>query len=94
MTFPKQWIPDCILPVKIIFLPKTKMVRMVHMNIFYKMYPHMCDTKSVFWQKLKNQIFWNLKNEFLGPASFMPCWTFTQAIGPQEASKSSFRLLI
>ena len=35
--FPKKWNLDGILPVKINFLPKTKMVRMVHMNIFGRM---------------------------------------------------------
>ena len=37
MTFSKKWIPDGILPVKINFLPKTKMVRMVHMTTFGRM---------------------------------------------------------
>ena len=32
--FPKKLKLDCILPIKIHFLPKTKMVRMVHTNNF------------------------------------------------------------
>ena len=32
--FIKKWILDGILPAKINFLPKTKMVRTVHMNTF------------------------------------------------------------
>ena len=33
---------------KIVFLPKTKMVRMVHMKIFYGMDLDICDSKSEF----------------------------------------------
>ena len=36
------------------FLPKTKMVRMVHMNIFYRMDLEFCDPKSEFWTKTEN----------------------------------------
>ena len=33
--FPKKWKLDGNLPIKLTFLPKTKMVRMVHRNLFY-----------------------------------------------------------
>ena len=33
------------------FLPKTKMVRVVHMNIFYRMDLQFCDPKSELWRK-------------------------------------------
>ena len=47
VTFSKKVDSWWYLPVKIIFLPKTKMVRAVHMNIFYKMDLQFCDPKSV-----------------------------------------------
>ena len=54
------------------FLPKTKMVRVVHMNIFYRMDLEKCDLKSEFWTKTENigrSKKW--KNLFWGPK-----WTF------------------
>ena len=38
-----------VLPYQDDLLPKTKMVRMVHMNIFYRMDLEICDIKSEFW---------------------------------------------
>ena len=49
--FPKNPEFDANLPIKTHFLPKTKMVRMVHMNIFYRMDLEICDLKSELWTK-------------------------------------------
>ena len=43
--FQKQLNLDNMLPVKINFPPKTKIVRMVHMNIFYEMDLQISDSK-------------------------------------------------
>ena len=44
------------------------MVRVVHMNIFYRMYLELCDSKSEFWTKTeKNREVEKLKNQFWGP---------------------------
>ena len=37
LHFPQKWILEGILPVKVKFSTKTKMVRMVHMNTFRRM---------------------------------------------------------
>ena len=49
MTFPPNSFFCDVLPYHDHFLPKTKMVRMVYMNIFYRMDLEMCDLKSEFW---------------------------------------------
>ena len=43
-----------VLPCHDDFLPKTKMVRVVHMNIFYRMDLEICDIKNEFWTKTEN----------------------------------------
>ena len=60
MTFSKKADSWWYLPVKIIFLAKTKMVRMVHMNIFYKMDLQICDPQSEFLAKIENIYFLNM----------------------------------
>ena len=49
-VFPKKLNLDCILPVKIDFLPKTKMVRMVHMNTLGRMDLGKSKIKHRFWK--------------------------------------------
>ena len=48
------------------FFPKTKMVRMVHMNIFYRMDLQICDSKSEFLTKTDNLGFLKIKKTVLG----------------------------
>ena len=72
MTFPQNSFFGNVLPYHDDFLPKTKMVRVVHMNIFYRMDLEICDSKSEFWTKTeKNREVEKLKNQFWDPK-----WTF------------------
>ena len=54
MTFPQNYVFGNVLPYQNDFLPQTKMVRMVHMNIFYRMDLEICDSKSEFGTKTEN----------------------------------------
>ena len=56
--FPKKWKLDGNLPIKLTFLPKTKMVRMVHRNLFYNTELKICDLKSELWRKTENLEGW------------------------------------
>ena len=67
MTFPNFEFFGNVLPYQDDFLPKTKMVRVVHMNIFYRMDLHFCDSNSDFLRKLKLEVFKNMKNQFCDP---------------------------
>ena len=51
---------------------KNKIVRVVHMNIFYKVNLESCDLKNEFWTKTENnREVEKLKNQLWGPK-----WTF------------------
>ena len=68
-------------------LPKTKMVRMVHMNIFYRMDLEIRDQKSEFWTKTENWGFQKMKNSVLGSKiDFWACFQdqndFSKYSGP------------
>ena len=52
--FPKSWFLIVFTSQNLFFLLKTKMVRMVHMNIFYKMDLQICDSKSECLRKTEN----------------------------------------
>ena len=54
MAFPQNSFFGNVLPYQGDFLLKTKMVRVVHMNIFYRMDLEFCDPKSEFWTKTEN----------------------------------------
>ena len=69
MTFSKKLDSWCYLPVEIDVLPKTKMVRTVHMNIFYKVDLQNTDPKIEFLMKTENSGFQKIENDFLGPKS-------------------------
>ena len=43
-----------VLPSNCDFLPKTKMVRMVHRNLFYEMGLEISDEKKELWTKTEN----------------------------------------
>ena len=43
------------------------MVRVVHMNIFYRMDLEIYDSKSELWAKTENLDFGKMKNQFWGP---------------------------
>ena len=49
--FPKKWNLEGILPVKINFLPKIQMVRMVQMNTVGRMDLGKLEIKNQFWKK-------------------------------------------
>ena len=51
MTFPNFRFFGNVLRYQVTFLPKTKMVRVVHMNIFYRMDLEIYDSKSELWTK-------------------------------------------
>ena len=55
-----------VVPYHDVFLPKTKMVRVVHMNIFYRMDLEICDSKSEFWTKTENVGFQKIENFSFG----------------------------
>ena len=52
--FPKKWKLDGNLPIKLTFLPKTKMVRMVHRNLFYNTELKNCDSKIELWRNTEH----------------------------------------
>ena len=58
-----------MLPYHDAFLPKTKMVHVVHMNIFYRMDLEKCDSKSEFWTNTGNLDFRKTQSkiQFWGP---------------------------
>ena len=56
-----------VLPYQDDVLPKTKMVRMVHMNIFYRMDLEIYDSKSELWTQTENLGFEILEIPVLGP---------------------------
>ena len=62
MTFPHFRFFGNVLRYQVTFLPKTKMVRVVHMNIFYRMDLENCDLKSEFLAKTENVDFRKKKN--------------------------------
>ena len=51
---PRKYFFGIVFPYLDIFCPKTKMVRMVHMNISYRMDLEMDDSKSEFWTETQN----------------------------------------
>ena len=51
-----------IFPYQKDVLLKTKMVRMVHVNIFYRMDLQICDSKNEFWTKTEPK-YGGRKNE-------------------------------
>ena len=67
MTFPNFRFFGNVLRYQVTFLPKTKMVRVVHMNIFYRMDLEICDLKNDFWAKLTIEVFKNMKKQCWGP---------------------------
>ena len=68
--FPKKWILEDILPVKINYLPKIEMVRMVHMNTFGRMDLENMDPKT---EKIRKDIFWKMAmSKFLEKCIFGP----------------------
>ena len=65
MTFHQHSFVGNGLPHHDDFLPKTKMVRVVHMNIFYRMDLEICDLKSEFWTETEKDGRSNtMKNQF------------------------------
>ena len=76
MTFPQIDVFDNVLPYHDDFLPKTKMVRVVHMNIFYRMDLECCDLKSEFWTNTEKFDF--LKNIFSVLGSKIDFWGYFQ----------------
>ena len=54
MTFPQKYVFGKDFPYPVEIWPKTKMVRVVHMNIFYRRDLQGCDSKSEFWTKTEN----------------------------------------
>ena len=48
------WNFGNVLPSNCDFLPKTKMVRMVHRNLFYEMGLEISDEKKELWTKTEN----------------------------------------
>ena len=66
LVFPKKWDFDWNLPIKTHFLPKTKMVRMVHTNSFYEISLGISDpkmeflTKTHFLKKWPCSKFWEI----------------------------------
>ena len=65
-----------VLRYQVTLLPKTKMVRVVHMNIFYRIDLEICDWKSEFWTKTENLDFQKNKNSVLG--SKIDFWGYFQ----------------
>ena len=55
-----------VLRYQVTFLPKTKMVRVVHMNIFYRMDLENYDSKSELWTKTENSTFQKNENFSFG----------------------------
>ena len=67
MTFPNFRFFGNVLRYQVTFLPKTKMVRVVHMNIFYRMDLEICDSKNEIWTKTeKNREVENMKMSVAG----------------------------
>ena len=62
MTFPNFGFFGNVLRYQVTFLPKTKMVRVVHMNIFYRMDLEIYDLKSEFVTKTENLDFQKIEN--------------------------------
>ena len=74
--FPKNRDFDDNLPIKFQFLPKTKMVRMVHRNNFCEMGLEISDQKKELWTKT---VFWRggkFRNSVL--RSRVDFWGFLQ----------------
>ena len=69
--FPKQWKLDSNLPIKIHFLLKMKLVRMVHTHNFYDMGLEVSDKKAAMDENWNFEGVGNLKIQFWGPG-----WTF------------------
>ena len=63
---PQNSVFGNVLPYQDDFLPKTKMVRVVHMNIFYRMDLEIYDLKSEFWTKTENLDFRKIENFSFG----------------------------
>ena len=66
MTFPNFRFFGNVLRYQVTFLPKTKMVRVVHMNIFYRMDLEIYDSKSELWTKTENLTFQKNENFSVG----------------------------
>ena len=58
---------DGKLQVKVKKILKPKMVRMVHMNIFYRIDLKICDSKSEFLTKTEFLGLQKIENSVLGP---------------------------
>ena len=68
MTFTQNSFFGNVLRYQVTFLPKTKMVRVVHMNILYRMDLEIYDSKSEFWREADNLDFQKkLKFKFWDP---------------------------
>ena len=66
--FPQNSFFGNVLRYQFTFLPKTKLVRVVHMNIFYRIDLTISDSKSEFLRKTENMDFEkNMKNQFWDP---------------------------
>ena len=66
----KSWFPSKqngnVFPYPGEICPKTKMVRMVLMNIFYRMDLEICDSKSEFWANTEHLGFQKNENVSFG----------------------------
>ena len=64
--FPQNDVFGNVVPYQDDFLPKTKMVRVVHMNIFYMMDLQICDSTSEFLTETDKLGFWKIETISLG----------------------------
>ena len=81
MTFPQNYFLGNVLPYQDDFLLKTKMVRMVHMNILYRMDLEICDSKWVIDENWKLRFSKNWKKQFWDPK---PTFDLVSKVGRPE----------